>query len=91
MNIFSRVTFKTMKENKVRTIVTIVGIILSAAMFTAVTTFGSSLYAYLFRVMTESEGNYHISMVYLNQEYELPSGEIRDNFNRFLKLRMIRE
>ena len=81
MNIFSRVTFKTMKENKVRTIVTIVGIILSAARFTAVTTFGSSLYAYLFRMQAEESGAHHIKMEYRDFEYTLSSGETRDRFD----------
>ncbi len=39
MNIMNKVTLQAMKKNRVRTIVTIIGIILSAAMFTAVTTF----------------------------------------------------
>lgn len=43
MNILSKVTWQSMWKNKTRTIVTIVGIILSAAMFTAVTTLGYSL------------------------------------------------
>ena len=37
MNIFHKVTLKSLKENRTRTLVTIVGIILSTAMFTAVT------------------------------------------------------
>lgn len=37
MNIFQKVTLKTLRENRTRTLVTIIGIILSAAMFTAVT------------------------------------------------------
>ena len=38
MNILSKVTWEAMKKNKTRTIVTIIGIVLSAAMFMAVTT-----------------------------------------------------
>ena len=47
MNIMNKVTLQAMKKNRVRTIVTIIGIILSAAMFTAVTTFCSSMYGYM--------------------------------------------
>ena len=43
MNIFHKVTLKNLKENKTRTLVTIVGIILSAAMFSATTISLSSL------------------------------------------------
>ena len=43
MNVFNRVTLETLKKNKVRTIVTVIGVILSTAMVCAVTTFVSSL------------------------------------------------
>ncbi len=36
MNILNKVTRKTLNKNKVRTLVTIIGIVLSAAMFTGV-------------------------------------------------------
>ena len=51
MSIFSKVTLKTLKKNKTRTIVTVVGIILSAAMITAVTSSISSFERYLQDVM----------------------------------------
>ena len=38
MNVFTRVTWKSMLKNRTRTLVTIVGVILSAALFTAVIT-----------------------------------------------------
>lgn len=47
MTIFQKVTLKNLKENHTRTLVTIIGIILSAAMFTAVTVSISSLRNYL--------------------------------------------
>ena len=37
MNVFHRVAQRSMRANRIRTIVTIIGVILSAAMFTAVT------------------------------------------------------
>lgn len=46
MNIFSKIAAKTMMKNRTRTMVTIIGIILSAAMFTAVTTTVSSYLNY---------------------------------------------
>ena len=49
MNILSKVTWKGMWKNRTRTIVTIIGIILSAAMFMAITTLGYSLWDYLLR------------------------------------------
>lgn len=62
MNIFNKVTLKTMKHNRTRTIVTIIGVILSAAMFTAVTTFCSSLIDFLLRTTIYTDGDYHISV-----------------------------
>ena len=47
MNIFNKVALQGLKKNRTRTLVTIVGVILSAAMVTAVTTFGVSLLNYL--------------------------------------------
>ncbi|MBQ1684950.1 MAG: ABC transporter permease [Clostridia bacterium] len=59
MNIMNRVTWQTMKKNRVRTVVTIIGIILSTAMFTAVLTICTSLYNYLLEGETYQSGTYH--------------------------------
>lgn len=59
MNIFQKVTLKMLKENKTRTLVTIVGIILSASMFTAVTTSISSLRHYLIQSTIYDTGNWY--------------------------------
>ncbi len=48
MNILSRVTLNTLECNRIWTEVTVIGIILSAAMIFAVTTFESSLRNYLY-------------------------------------------
>ncbi|HBR02076.1 MAG TPA: ABC transporter permease [Ruminiclostridium sp.] len=59
MNIFHKVTLKTLQKNRTRTLVTIIGIILSAAMFTAVTTFISSLQNFMMNVVISEEGDWH--------------------------------
>ena len=59
MNIFHRVTLKTLKENRTRTLVTIIGIILSAAMFTAVTTSISSLRHFLIQSTIYDTGDWY--------------------------------
>lgn len=59
MNIFSKVTAKTLIKNRVRTTVTVIGIILSVAMITAVTTSVSSLRTYLQNIMVSIEGLWH--------------------------------
>lgn len=59
MNIFHKVTLKSLKKNRTRTIVTIIGIMLSTALLCAVTTSISSLRNYLLRFMIYSEGSWH--------------------------------
>ena len=48
MSIFATITNKTMKQNKARTIVTIIGVILATAMICAVVTLGVSLQQYMY-------------------------------------------
>jgi putative ABC transport system permease protein len=59
MNIFFSVTMKTLSRNKTRTLVTIIGIILSAAMLTAVTSFITSLQRYMLEVAVYNDGDWH--------------------------------
>lgn len=67
MNIFHKVTLQSLKKNKVRTIVTIIGIILSAAMICAVTTFVSSMFNYALESTVYIDGDWHGSET--NAEY----------------------
>lgn len=59
MNIFNKVTIKSLKENRTRTIVTIIGIMLSAAMICAVTTFVSSIQNYVLNYSIYTAGDWH--------------------------------
>lgn len=59
MNVFNKVTLQSLKKNKTRTIVTIIGIILSAAMICAVTTFASSFMNYAKENTIYTDGNWH--------------------------------
>lgn len=68
MNIFHKVTLRYLKENRTRTLVTIVGIILSAAMFTAVTTSISSLRNYLINSTIYENGNWYGAIYGLSAE-----------------------
>lgn len=61
MSIFSKVTRRTLQKNRTRTAVTIIGVILSAAMLTAVTTSISSLQSYMHDCAVYQEGDWHIS------------------------------
>ncbi len=59
MNIFHKVTLQSLRKNKTRTIVTIIGIILSAAMICAVTTFVTSMRSYLLEHALYTDGDWH--------------------------------
>lgn len=60
MNIVSTLTKKHMLKNKKRTVVTILGIIISVAMFTAVTTFASSFMKMLQNDYNKMNGDWHV-------------------------------
>lgn len=59
MNIFQKLTLQSLKKNRTRTIVTIIGIILSAAMICAVTTSVSSLQKYMKEYSIYTNGDWH--------------------------------
>ena len=59
MNILHKFTLKSLRKNKVRTAVTVIGIMLSAAMICAVTTFVSSIYNYGLQNEIYQNGSWH--------------------------------
>lgn len=61
-NIFFQYAEKSLKKNRGRTLVTIVGIILSTAMLTAVTTMISSVQAYGIAYESQKLGDWHVSI-----------------------------
>ena len=76
MNVFNKVTLQSLKKNKTRTIVTIIGIILSAAMICAVTTFASSIYNYAYENAVYVDGDWHGSAEDVDlKTYELIKNE----------------
>lgn len=60
MSIMNRLAWRSMWKNRTRTIVTIIGIVLSAAMFAAVTTLGVSILSYLVDITIYNSGDYFI-------------------------------
>ncbi len=60
MNIFKQCTNRSLKENKTRTIVTIIGIILSVAMFTATMEAFVTVQSYLVNYAETYNGKYHV-------------------------------
>ena len=59
MNIFHRFTLASLKKNRVRTLVTVIGILLSMALLTAVVEGANSGLAYLRRGEVERIGSFH--------------------------------
>ena len=68
MNIMNRVTWRAMQKNKTRTIVTIIGVILSAAMFSAVTTAAISIRDFLIRGYVYENGDYFVNYDYATDQ-----------------------
>lgn len=69
MNIFNRVTLQNMRKNHTQTIVTIIGVVLSAAMITAVATFGTSLLHFLVNGSIAKYGNWHVAFLDVDSSF----------------------
>lgn len=63
MNILHKVALQGLKKNRTRTAVTIIGVILSAAMITAVSTFGVSLLDYMAKGAAQRYGGWHLAFL----------------------------
>lgn len=71
MNLLSSLTIKNLKANKKRSIVTIIGIMLSVALITAVSTMYVSSIATLINFETQEKGNFHAAF------YNVSSDDIK--------------
>ena len=79
MNVFNKVTLESLKKNRTRTVVTIIGIMLSAAMICASTTFVSSMQNFVLRCEIYSSGDWHGAVydaVYKDYEDIRDSGKV---------------
>lgn len=68
MNILNKITKSYLKLNKKRTIVTIIGIIISGAMLSAITTLAASFQNFMINVEKESNGSWEA--IFQNVAYE---------------------
>ena len=59
MSILWRVTWRNLKANRMRTTVTVIGILLSAAMICAVTSFAASIRNYMVQTTVYTNGDWH--------------------------------
>lgn len=85
MNIINKVTLETMRKNKARTLVTVIGIIFSAALFTAISTLAASAIDFLIRGTIYEEGNYHAAICMRTDE-EVAQIEQDPNISEVLDL-----
>lgn len=69
MNIFNKVTLQCMKKSRTRTIVTVIGVILSAAMITAVATFAVSLQNYMVNGAIVKYGTWHVEFLDVDSSF----------------------
>ncbi|MBA9084955.1 putative ABC transport system permease protein [Fontibacillus solani] len=69
MNIFNKVTLQSLKKSRTRTIVTIIGVVLSAAMITGVLTFGVSLLNYMANGAAQKYGDWHVEFVDVDSSF----------------------
>lgn len=60
MNVMSHLTLQCLWKNKRRTLVTIIGIVISAAMISGVSTFAQSILDWMIRDEIASSGNWHV-------------------------------
>lgn len=75
MSIFKQYTWRSLKKNKVRTFITILGIVLSVAMLTAVTTTMSSLQDFMLKVVIEEKGSWHAFFSNIKDDKQLVTDE----------------
>jgi putative ABC transport system permease protein len=69
MNIFNKITLQSMKKSHTRTIVTIIGVVLSAALITAVATFGVSLLSYMANGAAQKYGDWHVAFLDVDSSF----------------------
>lgn len=69
MNIIAKITWKSMGQNRTRTLVTILGVALSAALFTALIVFCTSLFSFMEKTYIWRDGDYHVGVENISAQY----------------------
>lgn len=76
MNVFHKIALQGLKKNRIRTLVTIIGVILSTVMITGVTIFGVSLLDYMGRSAGKRYGSWNAA--FLNADSSFIQERIKD-------------
>lgn len=69
MNIFNKVALRSLKKNRTRTIVTIIGVVLSSSLIMAAVTFGLSLMDYAAKGAALKYGGWHVAFLDASPEF----------------------
>ena len=78
MNNYRQITWRYLKQNKKRTILTIIGIVLAVSLFSAIGTFFYSFQDSMIEIKKDSNGNYEVSYLGLDKKQ---INYIQNNFN----------
>lgn len=78
MNILNKVTWQAMWKNRTRTIVTIIGVLLSASMFMAVTTAVYSAWDFMVRGYQYEIGDFYVNFGHASEEQAQELGKHED-------------
>ena len=68
MNIVNKLTLRHLKENKKRTVITVIGIIISVAMITATCVSVTSLLSFFEKSTLYNSGEWHCQLPYATAE-----------------------
>jgi putative ABC transport system permease protein len=86
MSVLNKLTLQSLLKNRTRTIVTIIGVILSGAMITAVTTFVTSLQDFLVRDTIATFGDWHVRIWHADHiTYETVRADNRVRYATFVE------
>ncbi len=77
MNIFHRIALQSLRKNRTQTLVTILGVVLSTALITAMITFGFSLLQYMAEGAAVKYGDWHAA--FLNADPSFAQAHARDS------------
>lgn len=81
MNIFNKIAVQGMRNSRTRTFVTIIGVILSAAMITGVATLAVSLQNYLINTKIQKYGDWHVEFLDVDASFvqeQAENGKVKE-------------
>ncbi|WP_167958986.1 ABC transporter permease [Anaerosporobacter faecicola] len=88
MNIMNSLTWKHMKSNKKRTIVTILGVIISVAMITGVSTAALTFTTYIQKIQMKQSGEWHFSYENITKDQAMKAADqVKNKFHYYTQVK----